>query len=96
MKIPAIPLVLQPTSEEDKALIGFEWAGEPIGQRHRIGGQPDWIQRDATPTCTCGKEMTFYAQIDSLGDEICLADCGLIYVFVCFDCFSTQSVLQSN
>jgi hypothetical protein len=24
-----------------------------------------------------------------------LADCGMIYVFVCFDCFETKSILQS-
>jgi hypothetical protein len=40
--------------------------------------------------------MTFYAQLDSLGDNHCLADCGMIYVFVCWDCFETKSVLQSS
>jgi hypothetical protein len=39
--------------------------------------------------------MTFHAQIDSINDEIALADCGMIYVFVCFDCFETKSLLQS-
>ncbi len=27
-------------------------------------------------------------------DEFVLADCGMIYVFVCFDCFETKSILQ--
>ena len=40
--------------------------------------------------------MTFYAQLDSINDEYNLADVGLIYVFVCFDCFETRSVLQSG
>jgi len=39
--------------------------------------------------------MTFYGQLDSVGDAVCLADCGMIYVFVCFDCYETKSVLQS-
>jgi hypothetical protein len=32
--------------------------------------------------------MTFYGQLDSISDEFILADCGLVYIFVCFDCFS--------
>jgi hypothetical protein len=39
--------------------------------------------------------MTFYAQLDSIGDEVVLADCGMIYVFVCFRCFQTATVLQT-
>jgi hypothetical protein len=40
--------------------------------------------------------MTFYAQLDSINDEFCLADVGMIYVFVCFDCYDTKSILQSR
>ena len=40
--------------------------------------------------------MTFYGQLDSINDEICLADCGMIYVFVCFDCFETKSIFQTS
>jgi hypothetical protein len=40
--------------------------------------------------------MTFYGQLDSIGDRFNLADCGMIYVFVCFDCFETQSVLETS
>jgi len=39
--------------------------------------------------------MTFYGQLDSINDEFNLADCGLIYVFVCFGCFETKSILQT-
>lgn len=39
--------------------------------------------------------MTFYAQLDSISDEFSLADCGLIFVFVCFDCFKTTSFIDS-
>jgi len=95
MKIPSIPLVLAPETDDAKAVIGFEWAEEPMGKRHRIGGDPEWIQDKDVPSCTCGKEMTFYGQLDSIGDKLCLADCGMIYVFICFDCFETKSVFQS-
>lgn len=95
MMIPPVPLVVAPETPEAKAAVGFKWAGDPIGKRHRIGGVPDWVQSDETPSCTCGKRMDFYAQLDSLGDTHCLADCGMIYVFVCWDCFETKSVLQS-
>jgi hypothetical protein len=39
--------------------------------------------------------MTYYGQLDSIGDEITLADCGLLYVFVCFDDFTAAAVVQS-
>jgi hypothetical protein len=38
----------------------------------------------------------FYAQLDSIGDDFNLAECGLIYVFMCFDDFETQTVFQSG
>ena len=31
-----------------------------------------------------------------LDDEIMLADCGLLYVFVCFDCYTTTSLIHSG
>ena len=40
--------------------------------------------------------MTFYAQLDSVGDGICIADCGMVYVFVCLDCNETASFIQSS
>ncbi len=39
--------------------------------------------------------MTFYAQLDSLGDEFVIADCGLIHVFVCFDCVEVAALVGS-
>jgi len=96
MLIPPVPLIAAPETPEAKAAVGFKWAGPPIGNRHRIGGSPDWSQADETPTCLCGKHMDFYAQLDSLGDDYCLADCAMIFVFVCWDCFETKSVLQST
>jgi hypothetical protein len=39
--------------------------------------------------------MTVYAQLDSVGDSLVIADCGLLYVFLCFGCFETK-VLRSD
>ena len=95
MKIPEIPLVPATASDEARAAVGYRWAESHMGHRHKLGGEPDWIQEPEVPSC-CGKAMTFYGQLDSIGDEIDLADCGMIYVFVCFDCFTTHSVLQAG
>ena len=95
-EIPPFKLVMKPLNEEAAALSPFKWAGGEIGNRHRIGGQPDLIQPADVPKCSCHKEMTFYAQLDSINDEYVLADCGMIYVFVCFDCFETKCFLQSS
>jgi len=95
MKIPAVPLTPSPETPEAEAAVGFKWAGEPIGRRHRIGGEPEWIQSPNVPSCSCGKPMSFYGQLDSLGDSHVLGDCGMIYVFVCWECLETKSVLQS-
>ena len=94
MKIPEIKLVPQPETDEAKAAVGYKYNNE-VGCRHKLGGSPDFIQDEDWPIC-CKSKMTFYAQIDSIGDDYDLADCGMIYVFVCFDCFNTQSLLQAH
>jgi hypothetical protein len=93
-KIPPFKLVAQPLTDEAASLSPFKWANDDIGKRHRLGGDPDFIQKIDLPKCSCGKNMTFYAQLDSINDFV-LADCGMIYIFVCFDCFESKSVLQS-
>ena len=35
--------------------------------------------------------MTMYGQLDSVGDGLVLADCALVYVFVCFDGYRMES-----
>jgi len=94
-EIPEIPLRLAPSSPEARAVVGFKHADAPIGDRSKLGGAPDWQRPAQAPTCGCGKPMSFYGQLDSIGDAVCLADCGMIYVFVCFDCFETKAILQS-
>ena len=94
--IPEIPLELSPHTDEARHIVGFKWAGGDVGSRSKLGGAPDWLQDPQVPNCSCGQTMSFYGQLDSIGDAVCLADCGMIYVFVCFDCFQTKAVLQSG
>jgi hypothetical protein len=95
--IPAFRLVAEPLNEDAAALPGFAWAGPEVGRRHRLGGEPPALLPSEQPRCpSCGHTMTFYAQLDSLNDEIMLADCGLLYVFVCFGCCTTTSLIHSG
>ncbi|HWQ31724.1 MAG TPA: DUF1963 domain-containing protein [Blastocatellia bacterium] len=95
MEIPEIKLVPTPETEEAKQAVGYK-RNKEAGFRHKLGGKPDFIQEERWPSCKhCQKKMTFYGQLDSIGDNYDLADCGIIYVFVCFGCFETQSMLQS-
>ena len=40
--------------------------------------------------------MTFYGQLDSIGDDYALADVGVIVVFFCFDCNEPVAELASS
>lgn len=96
-KLPEFRLLASPIDDAGREVVGFKWADPQVGHRHKIGGSPDYQQRREVPKCpSCGTDMTFYAQIDSVGDALILADCGLVYVFVCFDCFQTASFIQSG
>ena len=95
-EIPEIPLVMSPQTAEARAVIGFRW-NKSVGRRHKLGGSPDWIQSDKTPEChSCFARMTFYAQLDSIGDEFALGDCGMMYIFICFECGETKMVVQCS
>lgn len=82
-----------------------------LGQRSKLGGDPDWEQYEEVPTCTsCKAQMTFVAQIDSIEhdeasnphridclsptQEYMFGDVGMIYVFLCFECLESKSVVQ--
>jgi len=57
------PFRLKPIalSKESESLPSFKWAGEGIGNRHKLGGEPDFIQKDDIPKCPdCGELMTFF------------------------------------
>jgi hypothetical protein len=95
-EIPPFRLVLEPITHEAAALPGFRWAAEGVGERHRLGGKPESVQPVEYPACPdCAKLMTFYGQLDSLNDEYCIGDVGLVYVFLCFDCLTAQAVVDS-
>ena len=95
-KIPHFKLLLEPVDDEAKNLQPFKWADEKIGKRHQLGGSPTFIQEEEYPVCPdCGEIMSFYAQLDSLNDDFIIADCGMIYVFICFDCNEVKSLIQS-
>ncbi len=97
MEIPEIRLIAAPETDEARKIVGFKWAGADVGNRHKLGGSPDWLQDPDVLMCSgCHKQMDFYGQLDSIGDKVCLADCGIIYVFICHDCYTTQTVLQSG
>ena len=40
--------------------------------------------------------MDFFAQLDSIGDELSIADCGMVYIFLCWSCYSAQAFIQSS
>ena len=97
MNIPEYRLVLHPQSTEAAKELGFKWANDEVGKRSKVGGEPEFLIESTVPVCAdCAKKMTFYAQIDSVGDNISLADVGMVFVFVCFDCLKTESILQSG
>ncbi len=96
-QIPSFRLMPQPLNSEAANLPPFRWAAPEVGKRHKLGGTPDFIQPSEWPTCPgCGAKMTFYGQLDSINDEFCIADVGMIYVFLCFDCYESTSIVQSG
>src|SRR5258708_13397115 len=83
--LPKFKLVPEPLDEAAKSLPAFRWAPDEVGHRHQLGGEPTFLQTPEWPLCaTCREPMSFYVQLDSLNDDYVLADCGLLYVFVCF------------
>ena len=92
--IPEIPLKMVPESAVAKVLIEGGYGWQP-GDENKLGGDPDWIQYDETPDCPeCGEPMEFYGQLDHLGAIEALNGGGMIYVFLCRECYATESVLQ--
>ena len=95
-KIPPFKLRPEPLNDEARNLPGFKWAPDKVGTRHQLGGEPSFIQEADHPACpSCNSLMTFYAQIDSINDDFLIADCGMIYTFLCFNCNELKSFIQS-
>ena len=96
VEIPTIKLLPQPVDDAGKKALGFRYAGDEIGNRHQLGGVPTWIQGEDVPMCPhCAERMTFYGQLDSIGDRYVIGDCGMIYIFFCFDCNHAEARTQS-
>ena len=96
--VPPFQLIPEPLNDQAARSLeaGFEWAAPEVGTRHRLGGEPSQ-QSMPEPSCSsCSARMTFYGQLDSISDEICLADAGLVTVWVCFDCFEAQARIESG
>jgi hypothetical protein len=96
-KIPPFRLKPEPLDEEARQALeaGFKWAKD-VGLQHQLGGEPDFVQGEESPTCReCKGPMSFYAQLDSINDEYMIADCGMIYVFYCFECATAEVIVQS-
>lgn len=95
-QIPLIRLVPEPADDIAREALGFKYAGDEVGKRHQLGGTPTWIQGEDIPECPfCHQTMTFYGQLDSIGDRHVIGDCGMIYVFFCFDCNHAEAKVQS-
>jgi hypothetical protein len=95
-RIPPFKLVPEPLDDAARNLRKFRWAAKEIGTRHQLGGTPKLLQDQDWPVCSkCREKMTFYGQLDSINDEFCIADCGMIYVFICFGCIETASIVHS-
>ncbi len=96
MEIPKIKLITSPETEDAKLAVGYQW-NNIAGTRHFLGGKPDNLDEVDFPLCDqCSNKMTFYAQIDSIGDNYDLADCMVIQTFICFDCNSVKSQLNQG
>ena len=95
-EIPPFKLKLIPLNEKAKQLPKFLYAREDIGERNQLGGKPDFIQEKCWPICpVCKEKMVFYAQLDSINDDFCIGDCGMLYIFICLDCLETKTIIQS-
>jgi hypothetical protein len=94
--IPPFKLIPEPIDDDPAEPLARLPSFADMNTRHRLGGRPDFIEGEEIPVCAFGNPMTFYAQLDSVSDEFMLADRGMIYVFVCFNCFEAKAVVQSH
>jgi hypothetical protein len=107
-RLAEIRVVLERVAHGEKAVPSN--VTDHAGLLTKLGGDPDWLQGEETPTCPhCDSEMSFVGQIDSIEHDSkinplrrdCLeeqdymfGDVGLIYVFFCFDCCHPEAIHQ--
>jgi hypothetical protein len=79
---------------EDYGTACEEWArttgAEPRHVLGQLGGRPDWLQNDETPSCpACGRAMDLAAQLEEgphHATNMNFGGCGSAYAFVCGTC----------
>jgi hypothetical protein len=96
VKLPTWRLRAEPVSASAaESGIGLRFGDPEVGFRHSIGGEPSFDPGEV-PTCSsCSGTMTFYGQLDSMNDQVLIADAGLILVYLCFDCFEAKALVAS-
>lgn len=96
----AVTLVSWPSPDYGSAR--EEWAGRTgsdldhvLGQ---LGGRPDWLQGDETPTCpTCTRPMDLVAQLEEGPDHATAMNfggCGTAFAFACVPCTQAAFLWQ--
>ncbi|WP_448316775.1 hypothetical protein [Streptomyces sp. CO7] len=72
--------------------------GEPGHVLGQLGGRPDWLQADETPSCPgCGRGMELAAQLEEGPDHATnmnFGGCGAAYAFVCGPCRGSAFLWQ--
>jgi hypothetical protein len=48
LRLPEIPLALNPATPEGRAAVGFKWAAGNVGRRHKIAGRPTGFKRQTS------------------------------------------------
>lgn len=96
----AVTLVSLPSPDYGSAR--EEWAGRSgndlkhvLGQ---LGGRPEWLQDDETPTCpTCTRPMDLVAQLEEGPDHATAMNfggCGTAFAFACAPCAQAAFLWQ--
>jgi hypothetical protein len=115
-QLPEFRVTLTRLKPGEQAFPNARTVGDPRyddgGQRTKLGGSPTYEQGEQPPpTCpSCGKLMTFVAQIDSVEHDAphnphrvhCLStaqqwmfgDVGMIHVFFCFECCQPMATFE--
>ncbi|MEU9577228.1 hypothetical protein [Streptomyces chilikensis] len=64
----------------------------------RLGGRPDWLQGDETPSCGgCGRDMDLVAQFEEgphHATAMNFGGCGMAYAFACGPCRAAAFLWQ--
>lgn len=93
--IPEFKMILHPLSEEAKELRGINLDSKNICNESKLGGYPECITSEVWPNCPeCGIKMSFYAQLAPVSPDYPICSNSTVYVFLCFDCYESFSIIQ--